>query len=130
MISNPSKLNVFRKTGYLININHFRSIHAGNLHRQAKPGPKWHGDAVGFFDGFIWTPPQGTVNFDDVVAAIKTFQDPNAFNATHVSLTDVHPNLTGVQINKIVNFDDVFVLVLGFQGFEYPGPQIELCRDS
>ena len=98
---------------------------------QAKPGAKWYGDAVGFFDGSTdtWTPPQGMVNIDDPVAAIKTFQNPTAFNATHVSVTDVHPNLSGTQINKVVNFDDVFVLVLGFQGFEIPGPDIELCPD-
>ncbi|MCH8148460.1 MAG: PKD domain-containing protein [Planctomycetes bacterium] len=98
---------------------------------QARPSPKWHGDVVGFFDGETdsWTGPQGIVNIDDVVAAIKTFQDPGAFNATHVSVTDVHPNLSGAQINKTVNFDDVFVLVLGFQGFEYPGTEVELCPD-
>ena len=98
---------------------------------QEKPGVKWHGDAVGFFDGSTdtWTAPQGTVNIDDAVAAIKTFQNPEAFNATHVSVTDVHPNLSGTQINKVVNFDDVFVQILGFQGNEYPGSQIELCPD-
>ena len=58
-----------------------------------------------------------------------TFRDPNGFNATHVSVTDVHPNLSGAQINKIVGFNDVFVQVLGFQGDEYPGPAIELCPD-
>ena len=98
---------------------------------QAKAGAKWHGDAVGFFGGDTnaWTAPQGTVNIDDAVAAIKTFQNPEAFNATHVSVTDVHPNLNGTQINKVVNFDDVFVQILGFQGSEYPGPDIELCLD-
>ncbi len=69
------------------------------------------------------------MNIDDALAAIKTFQNPNAINATHVSVTDVHPNLSGTQINKVVNFDDVFVQFLGFQGFEYPGPAIELCAD-
>ena len=96
---------------------------------QVKPGVKWHGDAVGFFDGVTWTPPNLNVNIDDAVAAIKTFQNPSAFNATHVSVTDVHPNLSGAQINKVVNFDDVFVQILGFQGFEYPGPEIDLCPD-
>ena len=69
------------------------------------------------------------MNIDDAVAAIKTFQDPNANNATHVSVTDVHPNQNGTQINKVVNFDDVFDQILGFQGFEYPGSTIELCAD-
>ncbi|MCH8147885.1 MAG: right-handed parallel beta-helix repeat-containing protein [Planctomycetes bacterium] len=102
-----------------------------SVQTQAKPGVKWYGDAVGFFDvdTNTWTAPQGTVNIDDAVAAIKTFQNPAAFNATHVSVTDVHPNLSGTQINKVVNFDDVFVQILGFQGREYPGTQIELCPD-
>jgi len=95
---------------------------------QAKPGDKWHGDVVGFFDGSEWTAPQGIINIDDTVAAIKTFQDPNAFNATHVSVTDVHPNQNGTQINRVVNIDDVYVLILGFKGQEYPGTEVELCR--
>ena len=64
------------------------------------------------------------------MAAIKTFQDINAFNATHVSVTDMVPNLTpGPQINLIININDVFSIILGFQGQEYPGPAIELCPD-
>ena len=98
---------------------------------QTKPGAKWHGDAVGFFDGDTntWTAPNLVVNADDFVAAIKTFQDPNASNATHVSVTDMVPNLDGTQINLIVNINDVFSIIKGFQGNEYPGPQIELCPD-
>ena len=103
---------------------------------QAKPGVKWHGDCVGFFTGTEWTAPNGQTNFDDAVAAIKTFQNPSATpgcgappcNATHVSVTDMEPNLTpGPQINAIVNIADVFSIILGFQGFEYPGPGLELC---
>lgn len=55
------------------------------------------------------------------MAGIKTFQDPNAVNATHLSVTDVDPNLNGDQINLIVNIGDVFVIILVFQGQEYPG---------
>ena len=94
---------------------------------QAKPGDKWHGDCVGFFDGAVWTPPNGTTSIDDAVAAIKTFQDVNALNATHVSVTDMVPNLNGMQINKIVNINDVFSIILGFQGQEYPGPDLAQC---
>ncbi|MCH8150403.1 MAG: proprotein convertase P-domain-containing protein [Planctomycetes bacterium] len=96
---------------------------------QVKPGVKWHGDVVGFFDGIAgkWTAPQGAVNIDDAVAGIKTFQNPSAFNATHLSVTDVHPNLNGDQINLIVNIGDVFVIILGFQGQEYPGPDLTQC---
>ena len=73
-------------------------------------------------------------NFDDVTAALKTFLDPTAVNATHVSVTDVHPNRPtlpppGNQINKLVNVDDVFQFIQAFQGAAYPGPEIELCSD-
>ena len=99
---------------------------------QAKPGAKFWGDAVGSFEDGEWTPPQGVVSFEDVVAAIKTFQDPNAFNATHVSVTDVHPNrpdLGGISVhpNIQVNIDDVFQFVRCFQGEAYLGGQLELC---
>ena len=99
---------------------------------QAKPGVKWWGDVSGFFDGIQWRPPNGIVSIEDAVAVIKTFQDPNAFNAAHVSVVDLHPNRPDLpppmnQINKVINFDDVFSTILGFQGMEYPGPQIELC---
>lgn len=100
---------------------------------QVKPGVKWWADTVGFFDGVKWTPPQGTVNIDDAVAGIKTFQNPNAFNAAHVSVVDVHPNdpsLQQNQINKIVNINDVFQIVLGFQGNEYGGGNIGLCPNA
>ena len=96
---------------------------------QLKPGVKWFGDSVGFFNGVAWTRPNGTTSIDDAVACIKTFQDSHAFNATHVSITDIHPLLSGVQINKVVNFNDVFAFIQGFQGLEYPGPGIDLCMD-
>ncbi|MCH9035567.1 MAG: hypothetical protein IID42_13870, partial [Planctomycetes bacterium] len=47
--------------------------------------------------------------------------------ATHVSVTDMVPNLNGMQINKIVNINDVFSIILGFQGQEYPGPDLAQC---
>ena len=100
---------------------------------QARPGDKWHGDSVGTFTGpegvppNVWTAPNETTNADDFVAAIKTFQDINALNATHVSVSDMEPNQNGTQINLIVNINDVFSIIRGFQGFEYPGTAIELC---
>ena len=57
------------------------------------------------------------------------FDHISADNATHVSVTDMVPNLNGTQINLIVNINDVFSIIKGFQGFEYPGPGIELCPD-
>ena len=42
-------------------------------------------------------------------------------------LTDVHPNLNGTQINLSVNFDDVFQIIQGFKGEEYPGSDLTQC---
>ena len=92
------------------------------LDTQAKPGAKWIGDVVGNFSGppnNEWSRPNRVVNADDFVAALKTFQDPKAFNATHLSVTDVHPTQNGVQINRLVNANDIFFIIKGFQGFEY-----------
>ncbi|MCH8147756.1 MAG: hypothetical protein IH987_07140, partial [Planctomycetes bacterium] len=95
------------------------------LDTQAKPGAKWLGDIVGSFTGplgnppNVWTAPNLTTGADDFVAAIKTFQDPNALNATHLSRTDMEPLQNGTQINLLVNINDVFVIILGFKGEEY-----------
>ena len=95
---------------------------------------KWWGDAVGFFNSLLWTDPQGVTNFDDVTAALKTFQDPNAINATHVTWTDIHPNrpdLGGFSVhpNKLVNFNDVDQFIKAFQGDEYPGGDLANCTN-
>ncbi len=82
---------------------------------------------VGHFTGTEWTPTNGVVNSSDFVAAIKTFQDPNAISATHVSVTDIEPALNGDRIDVIVAFNEVLFITLGFQGQEYPGPDIEQC---
>jgi len=42
-----------------------------------------------------WTPPNGVTSIADTFAAIKTIQDPDASHATHVSITDIHPLLSG-----------------------------------
>jgi len=112
---------------------------------QALPGGnKWWGDTVGQFDPVAdnWGPPNGSVAIDDAVAAIKTFQNPSLVgpgcgtppcNATHVSVTDLQPHgFPGTPFgtpNQQVDINDVFGIILGFQGVEYPGPQIELCMD-
>ena len=88
---------------------------------------KWWGDCIGAFNGDIWTPPQGVTNHDDTTATLKTFQNPNAINATHVSVTDHHPRV----VNRIVNFDDVFVSLKAFQGYQYPfGCPDDPCWDK
>ena len=102
---------------------------------QALPADnKWWGDAVGVFNGAFWSGPQGVVGFDDVTASLRTFQDPTAINATHVSLTDIHPNrpdLGGISVhpNKLVSIDDVFSFIKAFQGDEYPGFALIGCTD-
>ncbi|MCH8148575.1 MAG: hypothetical protein IH987_11360 [Planctomycetes bacterium] len=95
------------------------------LETQAIPSFGWFGDCVGSFTGpngnppNVWTPPNGTVNLDDAVAAIKTLNNPNGLNATHLSVTDIHPALNGDQINLNVNFNDVLIIIAGFQGKTY-----------
>lgn len=86
-------------------------------------GGKWWGDTVGSFDGTEWSPPQGVCNIDDPVGAIKTW--PGAHGAPEIPRTDVEPQ----EPSRVVNLTGAFVQFLGFQGFEYPGPQIELCAD-
>lgn len=94
---------------------------------QAKPGVNWWGDCVGVFDGSVWAPPDGTASVDDMMAVIRTWKQHAA--ATHVSVTDLAPAQDGAQINKIVNFEDVFAAIRGFQGREYPGQAIDQCLD-
>jgi hypothetical protein len=109
---------------------------------QALPGgSKFYGDCVGSFSPIddAWTPPDGLVSINDAVAAIKTFQNPGnttgcatpPCNATHVSVTDVHPAGFAAQPwgvpNQAVDINDVFAIILGFQGKEFPGPQIGSC---
>jgi len=101
---------------------------------------KWWADAVGHFTGSegtppnVWTGPQGVTNFEDVTACLKTFLDPNAINATHVSVMDIHPNrpdLGGLSVhpNKLVGGDDIFQFIQGFKGREYPGGDLAGCTD-
>ncbi len=87
---------------------------------------KW-ADCVGTFDGVVWSSPQGIVNFEDVTAALLTFSDADAFNATHVSITDVEPQTP----NHLVNINDVFTIILAFKGDSYPfGCPDDPCRDN
>ena len=82
------------------------------------------GDCIGFFNGDIWTPPQGVTNHDDTTATLRTYQNRNA---THVSVTDLHPRV----VNRVVNFDDVFVSIKAFQGYHYPfGCPDDPCWDK
>ncbi|MCH8149204.1 MAG: hypothetical protein IH987_14680, partial [Planctomycetes bacterium] len=88
-------------------------------------GGRWWGDVVGVFNGMEWTPPQGTANIDDALVAINTFQGGQVVAPTpgstvaHLSVVDVAPG----NINTVVNFADVQILIKAFQGEMYPyGP--------
>ncbi|MCH8146838.1 MAG: hypothetical protein IH987_02455, partial [Planctomycetes bacterium] len=89
------------------------------LESMAVASGKWLGDCVGQFTGppdNVWTDPNLVVNIDDAVAGIKTFINSNGFNATHLSVTDIHPVLNGAQMTLIVNINDVLLIIAGFQG--------------
>ena len=86
---------------------------------------KFWGDTVGVFDGSIWTAPQGVTNFDDVNAAIKTWQE--AAGAAVIPRTDVEPQ----EPNRVTNFNDVLFEVFAFQGDFYPfGCPGDPCQDN
>ena len=69
---------------------------------------------VGHFTGTEWTPPQGSVNFDDVMVGIMTFRDENADNAAHFAGVDVVPNLDGTHPNGCVCINDVYAIILAY----------------
>ena len=66
------------------------------------------------FDGGAWTVPDGFVNFSDVSATIKKFQQ-NA-QAVHVIVADLDPQWP----NFTINFNDISMVVSGFQEVAYP----------
>ncbi len=86
---------------------------------------KFWGDTVGVFDGTKWTAPQGVTNFDDVNAAIKTWQE--AEGSAVIPRTDVEPQ----EPNRVTNFNDVLFEVFAFQGDFYPfGCPDDPCQDN
>ena len=75
------------------------------------------------YTGTEWSPPQGHASIDDAVAVIKTWQGGQIVapvgNVAHLSVADVEPG----NINAVVNFNDVFAIVIAFTGAPYPfGP--------
>lgn len=86
-----------------------------------RPGSKFWADCVGQYDGTKWTPPQGTTNIDDAVAAIKTWQ--RAGSEAHLSWVDVDDE----QVNHIMNINDVFMIIQGLKGLPYPYSCPENC---
>ncbi len=87
----------------------------------ARPEPKAWGDICGPFDGVAWSPPNGTVNFDDVFAALMAYQAVPS--APHVSWADIEPETP----NVTANINDVFQVILAFQGSPYPFANPDFC---
>ncbi|MBI4717633.1 MAG: PQQ-binding-like beta-propeller repeat protein [Planctomycetes bacterium] len=87
----------------------------------AQPAGKHWGDAVGMFVGGSWLDPDGQVNINDAVAAIRTFQ--SATGAPHFTRTDLHDQAP----NRVVNFTDISYFVRAFQGFAYPFAHPATC---
>ena len=91
-----------------------------------QPGSgRFWGDTVGFFDGVEWTAAQGVSNITDALVAINTWQGGQVVapvpgsTIAHLSIADVEPG----NINTVVNFADVLILIRAFQGNMYPfGP--------
>ena len=79
-----------------------------------RPGVKWWADIVGPKFVNTWTAPEGEVNFDDVQAAIQCFENlSDAPPWTWVDIADEGPDL-------VVNMHDVQMIILAFEGAEYP----------
>lgn len=86
-----------------------------------EPAPKKWGDVVGEYSEGEWTPPNGVVNMDDVMAAVQKFLDDP--NAPHLTWIDVE----GEEPNAIVNMTDILQIVRGFKGEPYPFSDPVLC---
>ncbi|MCH8150252.1 MAG: hypothetical protein IH987_20120, partial [Planctomycetes bacterium] len=82
---------------------------------------RW-GDTVG---EFVDSPPQGTTNILDVVAAIRNFQVQAPFPP--LSWVDMEPQVP----NGIVNINDAFKIIIAFRGEPYPyGCPDNPCQDN
>ena len=84
------------------------------LNTSGQPFQKWWADLVGAQVEGEWTGPDMFVNFDDIQAAIQTFEaHPTAPHWTWVDMEDTVPN-------AIINMADVQLIILAFEGAEYP----------
>lgn len=72
------------------------------------------GDCVGISNGTSWSPPNGVVNFNEVIAAVQAFQRQTT--APPLPWIDVHDAIP----NRLTNFADIQLLVMAFQGVPYP----------
>ena len=79
-----------------------------------RPATKCWADCVGAWDGSQWSPPNGVVNMDDVMAAVFCFkQVENRPRRTWMEVDDEG-------VNMVVNFADIQMIVQGFKGQPYP----------
>ena len=85
------------------------------------PLPKHWGDVVGPMARGAWTSPDGTVNMDDVMAAVQKFMEEPT--APHLTWVDVNPEVP----DAIMNFEDIFWIVQGFKAEAYPFPDPSSC---
>ncbi|MBI4716599.1 MAG: hypothetical protein HY763_02250 [Planctomycetes bacterium] len=88
-------------------------------HRPSEP-QLW-GDTVGAFANGAWGPPNGVMNVSDIQAALQRFEN----QASPPPLTAVDVGGSGLAgatacLNQIVNFHDIRLLILAFQGSPYP----------
>ncbi|MBI4719315.1 MAG: hypothetical protein HY763_16080 [Planctomycetes bacterium] len=82
----------------------------------AAPTPHYWGDVVGRYDYLLgaWSPPQGVMDFMDIVALIHKFQ--NRPTAVHTTRADLDPDVPQFMINVA----DIARAVQTFVGFHYP----------
>lgn len=81
-----------------------------------KPQGKVWGDVVGSFGGTQWSPTNGQVNVDDVVASIQFLTLKST--APHITWLDLAPQTP----NWIINVTDLQMILLAFRGGLYPPP--------
>jgi len=79
------------------------------------------GDAVGNAVAGVYSPPDGTVNFGDIFAAVLKFQGAPSPNMVWVDVDGDTPNAN-------VNIADIFKFVLAFQGGGYPYAGPPACQ--
>jgi hypothetical protein len=82
--------------------------------------PKW-GDVAGITDAG-WTPPDGRVDFNDIMAVVERFRSlPGAPSVEVCDLVPQHPD-------HVVDFQDIAVACDAFRGFPYPYDMKTVCR--
>lgn len=84
-----------------------------------QPSNKFWADLVGSFDGTAWSPPNGIVNADDLVAMLAFM---NGSSAPHVTVVDLGGRPFAEPRNRIDASDLGFLLRSLFSSQSYPPP--------